>query len=602
MSSEGRPDRHQLKTLLPFVTPYRLGIVAGLALTITANAFQAIGPVLIQRAIDAFQQPATARENLLRYAGLLVLVAVGQGVARFGMRQLLNGLSRRIENDIRVAFFDHLLRLDAAFFAKNRTGDLMSRAVNDIGNIRMAIGPAVMYSVNTIAFTIFALFVMARIDVGLTLVSILPMLILAPVTIYFGRKLHDRYERIQDQLGVVTTMIQENLSGVRIVRAYVQEEAQQREFEQLNREYYERNMELARTEALFNPLLTLLATLGLLIVLLVGGMHALNGRITLGAFVMFMYYVGMLTWPMIAIGWVTNLFQRGAASFGRIRAIMNSEAVVQPPPEAAAIDAVRGRIEFRSVSFRYPDTTRDVLSDVTFTIEAGQTAAIVGPTGSGKSTIVSLLTRRYDSTTGDIRIDDVDIKDIALPLLRDSIAVVPQDAFVFSETIADNVMFGSRSGSNSTDGLLERVAGIAKLDEAVAEFPMGYQTRLGERGVNLSGGQRQRTTLARALARDPRILVLDDALSAVDTHTEAGILRALREVFEARTSVIISHRVTAVMNADVILVLDRGRIVERGTHAELVERRGLYASLLRRQLLEEGLEEGITLSRPTVTR
>ncbi|HEX6558454.1 MAG TPA: ABC transporter ATP-binding protein, partial [Longimicrobiales bacterium] len=296
-----------------------------------------------------------------------------------------------------------------------------------------------------------------------------------------------------------------------------------------------------------------------------------------------------LLWPMVALGWVTNLFQRGAASFSRLQAIMAEQPAVQPPAEPAQLDAVRGRIEFRGVSFRYPQTTRDVLADVTFTIEAGQTAAIVGPTGSGKSTIVGLLTRRYDPQSGTILIDDVPISRIGFDQLRDAIGVVPQDSFVFSETIAENIALGLPTGA-SAEGAIERAGRIASLDEAVAEFPAGYHTRLGERGVNLSGGQRQRTTLARALAREPRILILDDALSAVDTHTETGILQALRVVFSERTALIISHRVTAVMNADVILVLDRGRIVERGTHSELVERRGLYATLLRRQLLEEDLE------------
>ena len=609
MSSEKPSDRHQLKTLLPFLRPYTRGIVAGLILTIIANAFYVLGPILIGRAIDVFAitDRAAAWSRLRELAALIVLVAISGGAARFGMRQLLNGISRRVEYDIRLAFFEHLLRMDAGFFAQHRTGDLMSRAVNDIGNIRMAIGPAIMYTVNTAAFAAFSLAAMIRIDIPLTLISIIPMLLLAPLTLYFGKLLHARYESIQEQLGTLTTMIQENLSGVRIVRAYVQEAAQQAEFERLNREYFDRNMSLARTEAMFNPLLTLLATLGLIIVLVVGGMHATSGRITIGNFVTFMYFVGMLTWPMIAIGWVTNLFQRGAASFKRLQAIMNVEPDVKQPDQPVVLAAVRGRVEFRDVGFRYPNTTRNVLSRVSFTIEAGQTAAIVGPTGSGKSTIVALLTRRYDATEGVILIDDVDIRNLSLEQLRDSIALVPQDAFVFSETIADNISFGaipldgSRSGSGDEDEVA-RVARIAKLDETVLEFPMGYQTRLGERGVNLSGGQRQRTTLARALARDPRILVLDDALSAVDTHTEAEILRGLRDVFAGRTSLIISHRVTAVMNADVIVVVEGGRVVERGTHAELVEKRGLYSSLLRRQLLEEELDEGVPLSREGARR
>ena len=598
MSSDARPQRHPLKTLLPYMTPYTSGILAGLVLVVLANVFQAIGPVLIRHAIDAFAEPATAWAALRKYALLLVIVAFAGGAARFGMRQLLNGISRRVENDLRVAFFDHLLRMDAAFFSARRTGDLMSRAVNDIGNVRMAIGPAVMYTVNTAAFMLFSLFVMVRIDLQLTLVCIIPMLLLAPLTIYFGGILHTRYESIQDQLGTVTTMIQENLTGVRIVRAYVQEAAQQREFERLNREYYRRNMQLAHTEALFNPLLTFLATFGLLLVLLVGGQHAIDGRITVGTFVMFMSYVGMLTWPMIAIGWVTNLFQRGAASFDRIQAIMTQQPTVQPPAQPVRIEGVRGSISFRHVSFRYPHSTRAVLKDVSFDIAAGQTAAIVGPTGSGKSTLVALLTRRYDCSSGEIRIDDVAIEKLAFDQLRSAIGVVPQDAFVFSESIAENIALGLPAAQIPNAEIIAKVAGIAKLDEAVAEFPMGYQTRLGERGVNLSGGQRQRTTLARALARDPRILVLDDALSAVDTHTETGILQALRVVFSERTAIIISHRVTAVMNADIILVLDNGGIIERGTHAQLLEKRGLYATLLRRQLLEEGLEQ-VPLARNT---
>ena len=591
MSSEARPQRHPIKTLVPYMTPYTSGILAGLVLVVLANVFQAIGPVLIRHAIDSFAEPATAWAALRKYALLLVIVAFAGGAARFGMRQLLNGISRRVENDLRVAFFDHLLRMDAAFFSARRTGDLMSRAVNDIGNVRMAIGPAVMYTVNTAAFMLFSLFVMVRIDLQLTLVCIIPMLLLAPLTIYFGGILHTRYESIQDQLGTVTTMIQENLTGVRIVRAYVQEAAQQREFERLNREYYRRNMQLAHTEALFNPLLTFLATFGLLLVLLVGGQHAIDGRITVGTFVMFMSYVGMLTWPMIAIGWGTHLFQRGAASFDRIQAIMPQQPTVQPPVQPVRIEGVRGGISFRHVSFRYPHSTRAVLKDVSFDIAAGQTAAIVGPTGSGKSTLVALLTRRYDCSSGEIRIDDVAIEKLAFDQLRSAIGVVPQDAFVFSESIAENIALGLPAAQIPNAEIIAKVAGIAKLDEAVAEFPMGYQTRLGERGVNLSGGQRQRTTLARALARDPRILVLDDALSAVDTHTETGILQALRVVFSERTAIIISHRVTAVMNADIILVLDNGGIIERGTHAQLIEKRGLYATLLRRQLLEEGLEQ-----------
>ena len=588
MSSVEPRKRHSLATLLPVFRPYRGGIVLGLSLVVVTNVFQVVSPAVLGRAIDAVTA-ASSRGTIFRYAGLLVLFALLSGTARFSHRKLLNGISRRIENDLRVGFFDHLLRMDASFFARHRTGDLMTRAVSDIGTVRQAIGPAVMYSVNTITLTTLSLIVMLRISASLTLFSLIPMLLMGPITLYFGNLIHKRWTRIQDQLAHLTTLVQENLSGVRIVRAYVQESNQEAAFDVASREYIRRNIALAQVSATFDPALGFLTGAGLLIVLVVGARQVMNGQLTIGELVAFNTYLVMLIWPMIAIGWVTNLFQRGAASYIRLQEIMKDVPAVAEPAEPVAVD-VRGRIEFRNVSFRYPGTERLVLKDVSLTIEAGQIAAMVGPTGSGKSTIVALLTRRYDPTSGVVLLDGVPLPDVSLEQLRAAIGIVPQDAFVFSETIADNIALGLPPGV-APAGQIERVAEIARLDEAVAEFPMGYQTRLGERGVNLSGGQRQRTTLARALARDPRVLILDDALSAVDTHTETEILEALQRVFAQRTSIIVSHRVTAVMNSDIIFVLDNGRIVEQGTHNALLNKRGLYASLLRRQLLEEGLDD-----------
>lgn len=605
----------QLWTLVPYLRPYRRGIVAGLLLVVVANTFAIAAPELLGRAIDALERPGITARTIAIYAGLVVAAAVVSGAARYGMRELLNGLSRRIETDLRDDFFEHLLRLDATAYTDTRTGDLMSRATNDMQAVRMAVGPAVMYLVNTVVMTAFALALMFRISPGLTAITLVPLVLLPPVALSFSRIIHRRFERIQDQLGTLSTMVQENLAGARIVRAYVQEEAQEAEFGTLNAEYLEKNMELARTSGLFRPLLGLFAGTGMVVLLWFGGRQVTGGAVSVGDFVAFGFYLAMLTWPMISLGWVVNLFQRGAASIGRINRILATEPAVREPATPAIVEPVRGEIDFEGVSFRYPGTERDVLRDLSFHIPAGATVALVGPTGAGKSTLVALLTRLYDPSGGVIRLDGVPLPQLPLGRLRGAIGLVPQDAFVFSETIAENIALGlrpeerltdrstepARSGlrvqhgaggvsQNGRNGRIREAARIARLDDTIADFPRGYETRLGERGVNLSGGQRQRTTLARALARDPRILVLDDALSSVDTHTETEILQGLRDVFDGRTALVISHRVTAVMNADLVLVLDDGRIVERGTHAELLARGGVYAGLLRRQLLTEDLE------------
>ncbi|MBR9989563.1 MAG: ABC transporter ATP-binding protein [Gemmatimonadetes bacterium] len=582
----------ELRSVLPYVRPYRAGILAGLGLIVVSNGFGILVPWLIGRAIDSLYIASTVRTDLLRFAGLIIGAALLSGAARFGMRLLLNAISRRIETDLRDAFFSHLMRLDATFFGSIRTGDLMSRATNDLQAVRQAVGPGIMYLTNTIIGTAAALVFMLSYSTSLTLIALVPLAVLPFVMKYFGRVIHQKAERIQDHLGVLSSMVQENLTGVRIVRAYNQEEAQEEEFDELNREYLERNMALARTSAIFHPSLSVLTGLGLLAVLWFGGQQAIAGDISGGDFVAFIFYLAMLTWPMIALGWVINLFQRGAASMGRINRIMTSAPAVSDPVHAESLPTIRGDVEFRSVSFRYPGTDRWVLRDVSFRIHAGQTVALVGPTGAGKSTVIALLTRRYDATEGSVLIDGVPIERIRLEQLRSAIGVVPQDAFVFSDTIENNIALSVPDGAGRAEQV-RWASDVAQLTDTIADFPLGFATRLGERGVNLSGGQRQRATLARAIARDPVILALDDALSAVDTHTEKRILAGLRDVMTDRTSIVVSHRVSAVMGADQILVLDEGVIAERGSHVDLLAADGVYARLLKRQLLEEGLEAGL---------
>ncbi|MBW3553671.1 MAG: ABC transporter ATP-binding protein/permease [Gemmatimonadetes bacterium] len=584
---------HLLKRLYPYIRPYRWGYAAGLLMVVAANAFAIMAPRLVGQAIDALETDGVTQAVILRYAGLILLVALLGGAARFGMRELLNGYSRKVETDLRQDFFRHLMRLDAAFYGSWRTGDLMSRATNDILSVRMAVGPAIMYTVNTLVLGVLALAFMLSVSPFLTLLALIPMVALPPVTMFFGTLIHRKYEGIQEHLGTLSTMVQENLAGARIVRAYVQEDAQEREFDDLNEEYLRRNVDLVVSTGAFHPVLSMMAGLGTVVVLWVGGRLVIDGAISVGDFVAFGFYLTMMIWPMIALGWVVNLYQRGAASMSRIVKVFDTQPAIRDADRPRPLDRVRGEIEFRGVRFRYPGTERDVLRDVSFTAPAGATVALVGPTGSGKSTIVALVARLHDPVEGEVLLDSVPLREVPLAQIRGAIGLVPQDAFLFSETLAENIGLGLEHEDAEADVMapVRAAAAIAQLDEAIAGFPHGFETRLGERGINLSGGQRQRTTLARALARDPRILILDDSLSAVDTQTERRILHGLRDVLKGRTSLIVSHRVTAVMDADLILVLDEGQIVERGTHEALIRAGGVYAALLRRQLLEEGLED-----------
>lgn len=591
----------QLRTVLPYFRPYRKAMAWGVVLVVVANGFSLAGPYLLKLAIDALPAAASptgagadssggARTPGF-YALLIVAAALAGGAARYWMREIMNGCSRRIEVDLRNAFVRHLLRLDASFYAGMRTGDLMSRATNDTLAVRQAAGPGIMYSANTLVNFVLGLALMIWISPRLTAAVLLPMALLPPIVVWFGRVIHRRFERIQEQFSALSTMVQENLSGVRIVRAYGREDGQAAEFDALNRDYLRRNMRLARASGAFHPVLGLVMGAAMVVMLGYGGSQVMAGAISAGDFIAFSVLLALLAWPMIALGWVVNLFQRGAASMARLNRIFEVEPAVaapaspRPPPGREAV------VEFRNVSFRYPGSRRLVLEDVSFRAEPGRTVAVVGPTGSGKSTLVSLLARVHDPTSGEVLLDGVPLPEYDPADVRRRTGFAPQDSFLFSDRLGRNIALGvpESATERERDGRVREASAAAHLVEAVAGFPAGYDTVLGERGINLSGGQKQRAALARALAADPGLLVLDDVLSAVDTDTEARIMEGLRRELRGRTAFVISHRVTAVKDADLILVLDGGRIAERGRHEELVGRDGLYASLLRRQLLEQDL-------------
>jgi ATP-binding cassette subfamily B protein len=578
-----------------------------LFLVLASSGLVAGVPWLLRIAIDEMRERAPLA-HIWRIAFAMVALAVLGGAARYGMREYLNGVSRRIEYDLRNDLFAHLASLDAGYFARTRTGDIMARLTNDLSAVRQAAGPAIMYLTNTITGGIFALVFMLGIDARLTGLALLPMLALPVIMARLGRAIHDRFEAVQEHFSTLTTLAQENISGVRIVRAYRQESAEIERFAALNDEYLAKNMHLARLYGTMHPAFGLFAGLGMAVVIGVGGMLTVRGEISVGSFVAFGFYLGMLTWPLIAFGWVINLFQRGGASMGRLNAILDTAPSVRSeasnPRTLPAVAAGRA-VEFRGVGFHYPagegDAPRWVLRDVSFTVPAGATLGIVGATGSGKSALMDLLPRFHDPQEGEILIDGVPIRELPLGELRREMGYVPQESLLFSETIAANLSYGVEGND---DG--RWAARIAQLDRTIADFPGGYETMLGERGINLSGGQKQRAALARALARRPSIVLLDDALSAVDTHTEAEILHGLRDTLAGRTALIASHRISAIRDASWIIVLDEGRIVEQGRHEQLLALGGRYWSLLNRQQLVDAIEEeddGETLAeaRPTGT-
>jgi ATP-binding cassette subfamily B protein len=534
-------------------------------------------------AVDRLKESIT-REKLVYYGLAIIGFAVCEGIFRFLMRRLIIGVSRDIEYAMRNDIFQHLETLPMSFYQTNKTGDLMSRVTNDLSNVRMLFGPGIMYTANTIVVATFAIVLMLRINWQLTLLALLPLPAVSLSVRHFGKRIHDLTEESQARLADLSARVQESMAGIRVVKAFVQEHHEIAEFERMNQSLVAKNRELIRSQSVFYPTMEFMIGIAVVMVIWFGGRAVVQGSISLGSFVAFTMYLGRLTWPMIALGWVVNLLERGRASMQRLNYILDTVPGIRDASGVAQQFQVEGAIEFRNLSFSYNGVP--TLRNVSLSIPKGKTVAIVGATGSGKTTLVQLIPRLYNAPPNSLFIDGVPIERIPLEVLRESIGFIPQDTFLFSETIRENIAFGVES---ATDAQVQRAAEISNIDPDVQSFPNRYETLVGERGITLSGGQKQRTAISRAVVRDPKILILDDSLSSVDTYTEEQILRGLKDVMRDRTSILISHRVSTVKDADEIVVLDGGQIVERGTHAQLLERDGYYAELHRRQLLEEEL-------------
>jgi ATP-binding cassette subfamily B multidrug efflux pump len=598
-----------LRPLLPYLKRYRRAYAFGTGCVLLHNGIWVLFPLVIGKASDDLNQGVT-RHKLLVYAGLLLAIAVTKGIFQFLTRWVVIGVSRDIEFDLRNDLFARLEGLSYSYYQRNRTGDIMARATNDLNAVRMLLGPAIMYSANTMVYTAGALAFMISINPKLTLLTFLPLPAVSVVIQTFGRRIHERFERIQAMFSDISARAQENFSGARLIRAYVQEEAEIKAFERENKEYIRRSLKLVRLMGMLWPTLELMLGCAVVLVLWLGGREVLAGQLTLtrvtslvgtypgitttlkidgsmsvGQFVSFSTYMMQLTWPIIALGWVINIFQRGTASLIRINEIMQEQPEIRDAPDAQAHE-INGEIEFRELNFSYDG--KPVLRHVNLRVPAGSSLAIVGPTGSGKTTLVDLIPRIYDANPGMVLIDGRPIREYSLESLRRSIGFVPQETFLFSDRIRENIALGVDSASSSD---IHDAADAANIAVDIESFPEGYETLVGERGITLSGGQKQRTAIARALIRNPRILILDDALSSVDTHTEDKILNHLRDVMAGRTTIFISHRVSTVRNADRIAVLHGGRIVELGTHDELLALNGYYSVLYNKQLLEEELAE-----------
>jgi ATP-binding cassette subfamily B protein len=571
--------------LLHYFDRYKVPLILGGLCVIASAVFSLVKPMIIGNAVNELAKAVT-RQTLVRYGLLLIAAAAFEGLFLYLQRSIIIGASRRVEYDMRNDFYAHLQKLPLQYYQDQRTGDLMSRATNDLSSVRMLVGPAVMHSTSSLLVVVGAFLMMMRIDREMALTALIAVPIVAGLAKFFGQRIHDRFKDVQDYFGDISARVQENLSGVRVIRAFTQEQNEIENFKRMNRIYVDKNRSVIKLSATFYPILHGLIGVMFVIIFFMGSRRIIAGQLSIGAFVAFQFYLGRMIWPLIALGWVINLFQRGMASMLRLHEVWVVEPEVLPEDGTPVEAPIRGDLEIRHLTFSYDG--RPVLKEINLRVHHGQTIGIVGRTGSGKSTLLSLITRTFEPPRGTIFVDGRPIDTIPQRQLREWIGVVPQESFLFSESIAENIRFGR---ADASDEEIDESADLAGLADDAAAFPQGLQTMIGERGITLSGGQKQRTAIARALVREPTILILDDSLSAVDTATEERILRALRQVRKGRTVLIVSHRVSSVKDADHIIVLEEGAIVERGTHESLLDKDGYYADLYRRQTIEAELEE-----------